>query len=222
MNFFSLLKSLDELLYEVMSWLIFYPVTLWRTLVHPLRMMDYSDIEQGDAADEQYTDTLSPPLFLLLTLIIGHAIELSLVGQAVEVGRKVGLSALISDNSSLILLRTATFSLFPLVLAARLVRAQGKRLDRESLRAPFYAQCYLAAPFALMSGVSENLIRIAHPWSEAAGVFLYLFALLWFGSLQILWFRQYLESGVLRAFGHASQAMVESLLAVAFLAWLFG
>ncbi|MGH6696086.1 hypothetical protein [Sphingopyxis sp.] len=222
MNFFNLLKSLDELLYEAMSWLIFYPVTLWRTLVHPLRMMDYSDVEQGDAADQQYTDTLSPPLFLLLTLIIGHAIELSLVGQAVEVGRKVGLSALISDNSSLILLRTATFSLFPLVLAARLVRAQGKTLDRDSLRGPFYAQCYLAAPFALMSGVSENLIRLAHPWSEIAGVFLYLFALLWFGSLQTLWFRQHLGSGAVRAFGHASRAMVESLIAVAFLARLFG
>lgn len=222
MNFFSLLKSLDELLYEIMSWLIFYPVTLGRTLVRPLKMMDYSDVEQGDAADEQYNDTLTPPLFLLLTLIIGHAIELSLVGQNEMVGNKVGLSALISDNSSLILLRTATFSIFPLVLAARLVRARGRALDRNSLRAPFYAQCYLAAPFAMMSGLSENFIRLAHPWSEIAGVLLYLFALLWFGTLQILWFRQHLGAGVPRAFAHASRAMVESLAAVAFLAWLFG
>jgi len=93
MNFFNLLKSLDELLYEIMSWLIFYPVTLWRTLVRPLKMMDYSDLEQRDAEEKQYTDTLAPPLFLLLTLIIGHAIELSLVGQAEEIGSKVGLRA---------------------------------------------------------------------------------------------------------------------------------
>src|SRR5690349_10768094 len=72
MNFFNLLQSLDELLYEVMSWLVFYPITLWRTLVRPLQMMDYSDVEQGDASDQQYTDTLSPPLFLLLSLIIIH------------------------------------------------------------------------------------------------------------------------------------------------------
>lgn len=222
MNFFNLLKSLDELLYEIMSWLIFYPLTLGRTLVRPLKMMDYSDIEQGDAADQQYTDTLPPPLFLLLTLILGHAIELSLVGQAEQVGSKVGLSALISDDSSLILLRTATFSIFPLILAARLVRGQGKALDRASLRAPFYAQCYVAAPFALMSGVSENLIRLAHTWSVLTGAGLYLFALLWFGSLQILWFRQHLHCGALRATGQASRAMVESLVAVGLTAWLFG
>lgn len=222
MNFFNLLKSLDELLYEVMSWLIFYPVTLWRALVRPLKMMDYSDIEQHDPAERQYTDSLNPPLFLLLTLILGHGIELALVGQAEEVGSKVGLSALISDDSSLILLRTATFSLFPLVLAARLVRALGKPLDRDTLRAPFYAQCYVAAPFALMSGLSEVAIRLAHPWSVLGGAALYLFALLWFGSLQIFWFRQHLKAGALSGFGHASRAMVESLIAVAFLAWLFG
>ncbi|MBO9697077.1 MAG: hypothetical protein J7499_12840 [Sphingopyxis sp.] len=221
MNFFNLLKSLDELLYEVMSWLIFYPVTLWRTLVRPLKMMDYSDLEQRDAEDQQYTDTLTPPLFLLLTLILGHGIELSIVGQAEEIGSKVGLSALISDDSSLILLRTATFSLFPLVLAARLLRARREPIDRETLRGPFYAQCYVAAPLALMSGLSEVLIRLAHIWSVLAGACLYLFALLWFGALQILWFRQHLQTSAVKAVGHASRAMVESLIAVAFLAWLF-
>lgn len=221
MNFFNLLKSLDDLLYEVMSWLVFYPITLWRSIVRPLKMMDYSDIEQGDAADQQYTDTLSPPLFLLLTLVIGHGIELSLVGQNALVGSKVGLSALISDDSSLILLRIVLFSLFPMVLAARLVRSQGKGLDRDSLRAPFYAQCYVAAPFALMSGVSENLIRLSHDWSVLSGAGLYIFALLWFGTLQILWFRQHLKSGALRAFTNASRAMVESLAAACLLAWMF-
>jgi len=40
MGFFTLLKSLDELLYEVMSWLVFYPVTLWRPLARPQAMMN--------------------------------------------------------------------------------------------------------------------------------------------------------------------------------------
>ena len=81
MNFFNLLQSLDELLYEVMSWLVFYPITMWRTLVRPLKMMDYSDVEQGDASDQQYTDTLSPPLFLLLSLILVNAAEIALIGN---------------------------------------------------------------------------------------------------------------------------------------------
>ncbi len=75
MNFTQLLKSLDDLLYEVVSLLVFYPVTMWRALRPPLRMMDYSDTELGDREEKQYADTLSPPLFLLLSLIISHVVS---------------------------------------------------------------------------------------------------------------------------------------------------
>jgi len=39
MDFMRLLQSLEELLYELVSWLVFYPVTLWRTLTRPREMM---------------------------------------------------------------------------------------------------------------------------------------------------------------------------------------
>jgi hypothetical protein len=61
MDFLKLIRSLDELLYEIMSWLIFYPVTLWRALTRPLKMMDYSDAEQGDAEDwADWSTTIRP------------------------------------------------------------------------------------------------------------------------------------------------------------------
>ena len=221
MNFFNLLQSLDELLYEVMSWLVFYPVTLWRTLVRPLQMMDYSDVEQGDASDQQYTDTLSPPLFLLLSLIIVHAAEIALVGNVAVVASKVGLSALVSTDTDLIILRIVMYSLFPVMMATRLVRARRLRVDRDTLRAPFYSQCYVAAVLAMMLGGAVILIKLAHDWSVLAGVGVALFGLLWFGSLQTAWFNQHLKCGRLRAFGHASRAMVESLAAMFLLSSLF-
>ncbi len=221
MNFFNLLQSLDELLYEVMSWLIFYPVTLWRTLVHPLKMMDYSDVEQGDASDQQYTDTLSPPLFLLLSLILVHAAEIALVGNDAVVTSKVGLSAFVSNNTDLIILRIVSYSLFPVMMATRMVRAQKLQVDRDTLRAPFYSQCYVAAVLAILLGSAEILIKLAHQWSVLAGGALGLFALLWFGFLQTAWFNQHLKCGRPKAFGHASRAMVESLVAVLLLSSLF-
>jgi len=36
-------------------------------------MMAYSDAELHEGIEQQYTDTLSPPLFLLLTLILSHS-----------------------------------------------------------------------------------------------------------------------------------------------------
>jgi hypothetical protein len=221
MNFFNLLQSLDELLYEVMSWLVFYPITLWRTLVRPLQMMDYSDVEQGDAADQQYTDTLSPPLFLLLSLIIIHAAEIALVGNDAVVASKVGLSAFVSNNTDLIMLRIVSYSLFPVMLATRMVRARGLQVNRDTLRAPFYSQCYTAAVLAMLLGGGVILIKLGHDWSEIVGVVVALFGLLWFGFLQTAWFNQHLKCGRLRAFGHASRAMVESLIAMFLVSSLF-
>jgi len=220
-NFFNLLQSLDELLYEVMSWLVFYPVTLWRTLVRPLQMMDYSDVEQGDAAEEQYTDTLSPPLFLLLSLILVHAAEIALVGANAVVVSKVGLSALVSNDTDLIILRIVTYSLFPMLMATRMLRARKVEVNRQTLRAPFYSQCYGAALLAILLGTGELLIRLGHEWSLLIGAALMLFGLLWFGTLQTAWFNQHLKCGRLRAFGQASRAMVESLVAVLLLSNLF-
>lgn len=213
MDFFKLVQSLDELLYEVMSWLIFYPVTLWRALTRPLKMMDYSDAEQGDAENKQYSDTLSPPLFLLLTLVISHLIALSTVGESAVLLDKTGLGRLINDDSSLILMRVGFFSLFPLAMAARLVLARGLTLDRAPLKAPFYSQCYVAAPFALMVSGAGILMQLEPLAAETAGLVLLVFALLWFGTLQILWFAQHLRISHWRAALHASRAMIEALAA---------
>ena len=212
MDFLKLIQSLDELLYEIMSWLIFYPVTLWRALTRPLKMMDYSEAELGDPAERQYTDTLSPPLFLLLTIALTHAAELSLVGQDKLVTDRAGLSAFVSDDSSLILVRVAFFSIFPLIMAARMVRARHVKLDRGPLKPPFYSQCYVTAPFAMMVSAASILMRMGQIEWEVAGFALLVFALLWFGTLQILWFAHHLRSGYWRAAGHASRAMFEALL----------
>lgn len=221
MNFFNLLKSLDELLYEVMSWLIFYPITLWRTLVHPLKMMDYSDIEQGDSEDQQYTDTLSPPLFLLLSLILVHAAEIALVGNDAIVASKIGLSALVSNNTDLIILRIATYSLFPVLLATRLIRARKGDLNRNTLRGPFYSQCYVAGLLAIVLGAGEIMMRTEHLPVAVAGLAVATAALLAFGFVQTAWFNQHLKCGRLRAFGFASRATAESVVAVLVFSSLF-
>ena len=43
MDFLKWIKSLDELLFELMSWLVVWPVTLVRTLLGPIAMMRYAD-----------------------------------------------------------------------------------------------------------------------------------------------------------------------------------
>ena len=86
MDFFKLLRSLDELLFEILTWIIYYPRTLWMVVRRPLRMIDYSNHEQVDKEEEQYTDTLSPPLLLLITLVFAHVIEVNVHREVIKAG----------------------------------------------------------------------------------------------------------------------------------------
>ncbi|HTU12150.1 MAG TPA: hypothetical protein VMG08_14760 [Allosphingosinicella sp.] len=212
----NLLKSLDELVYEVMSWLVFYPVTLWRTMTRPLKIMDYSDKELGDRADRQYEAALSPPLFLLITLFISHGLELSLVGDSPIVRETSGLAGLVNDDGSLLMLRLLTFSIFPLVMAAELIALRRSPLTRDSLRPAFFAQCYVAAPFALAVTTGATLINWRpDSWLAHSGLALFCAALLWYGTLQTRWFVQHLRTTIFRGFLAASLAMVLSVALVA-------
>lgn len=214
MHFMGLLKSLDELLYEVMSWLIFYPVTLWRTLTRPLQMMDYSDHELGQADEQQYSDTLPPPLFLLVSLLLAHGLELVVVGDSPLIESRRGLAALVDDDTTLLIMRLVIFSVFPLMFAAGMIRLQRKGLTRETLRAPFYSQCYAVAPFALVLSVAGILIHTSWLEVQAAGVLLGAMGLIVFGLVQARWFAQHLHRSLLAGLGYASIAMVESLVLV--------
>lgn len=222
MHFVNFLKALDELLYEIMSWLVFYPITLWRVLRHPAQMMDYADDEQSHDRAARYSATLSPPTFLLVTMLLGHALELALVGENSLIENTSGLAGLISDGTSLILFRLAAFSVIPVVIAARLVRRRGKGLNRQTLEAPFYAQCYTAAPFALAVGLATIVAQ--EPWARAPLVAAAILAgaLLWFFVVQVGWFARHLNESRWRALVDALIGLAECLTLVGVLVFVVG
>lgn len=195
MDFMRLLKSLEELLYELASWLLFYPITMWRTLRHPQAMMHYADVELADDIAEQYTDTLGPPLFLLITLLIAHGFELALVSQEMPWAPP----SFLASDSNLLLFRAVAFSIFPLLMALKLLRHRSIRIDRNTLKRPFYSQCYVAAPFALVTSIGGVLTRIDKPATMLAGLVLFGLATLWYATVETRWFAKHLELSLPRA-----------------------
>lgn len=137
MDFMKLLKSLEELLYELVAWLVFYPLTMWRSVITPLRMMRYADIELSDRLDDQYDDTLSPPLFLLITLLLSQGLSNALpsVYDTTQAARELG------SGSNLLIARGVTFGIYPLCMAVTLLRSKALKITRNSLRPPFFSQC---------------------------------------------------------------------------------
>ncbi|WP_051531191.1 hypothetical protein [Sphingomonas sp. URHD0057] len=188
MIFFHILKSIDELLYELMTWLLFYPITLWRSVRHPLRTMDYAMTELQKKSADQFRATLSPPIFLLVTVVIAHVVELQAVGDSAIVSNQSGLADLVNDDTSLIVLRIMGFALFPVAMAAIETKLSRLFVNRDTLQRPFYAQCYLAAPFALALSLASTAIRVSNASLQQGGLLLVVAATIVYIGVEAKWF----------------------------------
>ncbi len=197
MDFMKLLKSVEDLLYEVVSWLVFYPITLWRSITSPLRMMQYADDELADRPEDQYSDTLSPPLFLLLTLLLAQVISSGIPSIYTD----ASLPPLLASTANLLLARGVIFGVLPLVMAVTLVRRKATRLTREALRPPFYSQCYVATVFVFVAGLGLDLLLVPHLAGSTAGTLVIALATLWYGVAQVRWFKH--DLGISTAAGVA-------------------
>jgi hypothetical protein len=161
-------RTMGEILYEVMTGLLFYPRTLWRVLLWPAEVpataptnREGAGQEHGGASAGQPPDLVSPPLFLLISILLAHALDLFLRGELGQAAPPPGLGPL--------LFRAVAFSLFPLVMAAGALQRQGQPIDHGTLREPFELQCLCAAPFALSLSVAAILVGSSIGTTRLAG-----------------------------------------------------
>ncbi|MGH6805346.1 MAG: permease [Ensifer adhaerens] len=210
MDFMRLLKSIEELLYELVFWLLFYPLTMWRTLRHPEAMMRYADVELSDRVAEQYTDTLSPPLFLLITLLLAHGLELAMLTQETA----GTLPPLLRNDSNLLMFRAVSFSILPLLMAVKLLRHRGTPLDRNTLRQPFYSQCYVAAPFAFAVSFATLLTRAGNATALVVGLVLLAISFIWYVTIETRWFKSDLGLSAPRAAFKVMVTLLQALMAI--------
>jgi hypothetical protein len=206
----KILRSFEEFIFEVATWLYFYPVTLLRIVWRPGSMMAYAASEELEPEEARFDDSLSPPMLLLITLLLANAL-----GWAAHVPRPPEASqlshALFSSQQNLLLFRCLIFSLIPLVAALTLLRKQGVPVARASLRQPFYSQCYLAAPFALAASLGAIGLQRGG-WYGQAGLAVLGICTAWLLTVQARWFRQHLGIGLPAAFGTAIWAFVRAIV----------
>ncbi|HYI40710.1 MAG TPA: hypothetical protein VE053_10360 [Allosphingosinicella sp.] len=221
MDFMKWLNSLDELLYEVMSWLLFFPITLWRATVRPLRTMADIELQATLPDDRQYAAVLSPPLFLALALLLAHAVSQALGQTDAIIANRHGLAALVDDNATALVLRMVVFASYPLFLAARLVRGGGGKLDRLSLRQPFYEQCYPAAIFALGLSLGTSLALVPDAITRGLGQALIVGSIVNFCVVETRWFARARSIGHARAFASVAVGMLQGTALMLFIGYLF-
>lgn len=213
MNPLALLRSVEELLYEVVSWLVFYPKTLWMTLSRPMRTLAYSDREQHDKAEQQYLDTLSPPLFLVLSILLAHGIELA-AGLHIDQSRSELGRMITSNDQTLLSVRALMFSLYTVAYATLFLVLSKRRIDRETVRPPFFAQCFLSGVLAILTSVGTTGVRYPSEAATVAGLTLIGATLAWYLWAQTRWLARIEGVGRAAALGWAVLGFVVSTAAV--------
>ncbi len=210
MDFMKILKSFEDFIFEAASWLLFYPLTLGRIMLHPLKTMEYSDREQMDDNEHRYDDALSPPLLLMVTILLSN-----LISAAAHIPPPDATTAMLktitATQQNLTLFRTLLFSLIPLIAASSVVRRQGKKLSRQTLRAPFYAQCYLAAFCAAFVAVGDLFLRRPE-LNNVIGALIICGGVAWFLGVQSAWFAGKLNIAKPKAAAIAAWATLRAIV----------
>ena len=188
MPFLIFLKSFEVLLYEVMSWLVFYPRTLWRAVRYPLRLMERTGDELAKPPAEQFRDVVSPPIFLLLTVVAANAIEVAVVGNNPLIDDGIGLAGMITDNTSLILFRLVAFALLPMLAGVFALIVMRRPVDRDTLQPLFYAQCFATAPIVLLCSIAEALTRLPQTAANTPAGVLFAAAAVFYLGVEAAWF----------------------------------
>jgi hypothetical protein len=185
MDFITILNTIEELLFQIASWLVLFPITLFRVLRHPMAMADYVAAELADRRQAQFTETISPPLFFALCIFLSYALGSQMPAAAGESVDAVLLAGIETTEGKLTT-KALIHAVWPIILATVVLAWRRETVTREALRRLFYVQCFLMAPFVLMvSGGSK-----VAPMMGLAPIHALVPAIVWFVFVQTKWLRK--------------------------------
>ncbi len=145
MDIVKLIQSLQELVFEIVVWILLLPKTLFRALVRPDQMVKYVNSELGKEPEKQFDDYVPPVLFFLLLAVIPAAFY-TWTGQGTS--EDGGLLSQLTENNVLASAITTSISL--LIYLVWIEGLNKRPLRRSGLRRLFFIQCYLVTPAQLI------------------------------------------------------------------------
>jgi hypothetical protein len=182
MDFVAILRSLEALLFEIVSWLLFYPATLWEALRRPIALSRRASEEFALPQDARYEHFLSPPLFLVLSLILGQLLEGLSIGS-IDQGLSNLMTPVLGGKVNLLAVTAVVAAVWPTIAAAFIFWNTHEPLNRTRMRDLFYQQCVLIAPFVFFLSLSE----IVSTYGRYIGVGALLLSALWYISVLTAW-----------------------------------
>lgn len=207
MDLMRILRSLEEFLYELVGWLVFYPRTFLRIIRHPDAIARYTQLELEQPPERQFTETISPVLMLILSVVLAHALEMISRAPPLETTTPVA-QLLFGSEQALLLTRCVVFCGYALVAALSILQQQRKAITRETLRAPFSIQAFLVSPFVVMLSTGILIVRMEHAWAALAGGVVIVSGNVWYLWARTSAYRALVDIGWWGALARVSLAFV--------------
>lgn len=209
MDFMKILRSLEEFLYELLSWFLFYPRTMLRIIRNPAGVSKYIQLQMQQPAGEQFLAMVSPVLTLILSILITHGIEMTAhVVTFDQLAMEPVVAKMFSSYQGLLLARGAAYGLYSLVAAVWVMSQLRIRIDRNTLREPFFIQAYLVSPFTMGLSIASVLVRRHEFGLQAAGVALAALITVWYLWAQTTTYCKLLRVSAPRALAYAVSSFV--------------
>lgn len=176
--------------------------------------MKRAEAELSLPAEQQFRDVVSPPIFLLLTVIAASEIEIAVVGHSALIDNGIGLAAMITDNTSLILFRLITFALLPIIAGVFALAMLRRPVDRDTLQPLFYAQCFVTTPVVLAYSVGATLTRLPQTSANIPAAILFAAATAFYLGVEASWFACEAKRSIAAGLGWAAATFLISSLMV--------
>lgn len=195
MDIFKLSKSLDELIFDILMWVIFYPYTLVRVLIWPGYMIGYAaeELRKDPEKSDLFDRGLSPPVFLFLSIVIAWMIA---PDAPVSAQSQSAIAGIINGSvMSLLTYRLALYCVFPFAGALIFEWRTPGSISHHSFRLPFYQQAYLCAPLAIVFSITTVVATRIRDTDVLAFTALALIAIVvWYYWSQVVFFRRTMDS----------------------------
>lgn len=156
-------------------------------------MMRLVQEETAKNPDTAFASAMRPAIFMFISIAIGTIIAPLSVGQIKELMASQAGVFIAQSWFALLFFRIVSFSLFALAGAALADALTPGAMTRDSMRSPFYQQCYICSPLALIA--SPTLVDLG-PGISPVVLTAFAAILVWFLACQYLFFRRFVGLGI--------------------------
>lgn len=161
MSQFKILQSLEEVIFEIMAWIMFLPKTLAQVVFKPREIIQYVNGQMElEKPEERFDEFLSPIFFWIIVGVLPLTYAL-LSEKDIQQG---GVLAVFLENK--ILFGSGIASLLLLTYLTWIELINDRPIRKSALKRMFYIQCYITSPAVLIITLIARLTTTIQAFQE--------------------------------------------------------